>query len=328
MSKLIIAGLVTTLFMLGACSTKSSEQAADLAKLGNLELCKSYSGLPKDWLKNPHAGMVKIQGGDFLIGNNEKYPEEKSLVGSKKHIEDFWIDQTEVTNAEFRSFVDTTGYKTEAEQQGEAAVFVKPEQQVADLKWWKLEKGYDWKHPWGANSTRKVLENEPVRYVTIKDAMAYAAWLGREIPTEEQWEYAAKAFSHERDVEAVHDGHHPDANVWQGEFPYNNQTTDGFEDVAPVGCFKANGFGLHDMIGNVWELTQTPFSGTHDDHLGVQEQLDPKHLAEHSSYTIKGGSYLCASNYCARYRAASRQPQEYNLAISHVGFRTVKNATP
>ncbi|ALD01037.1 cysteinyl-tRNA synthetase [Acinetobacter sp. TTH0-4] len=280
-----------------ACSQHTSNPQEDVnpvIKLGNLEACKSYSGLPKGWLESETSGMVSIQGGSFNIGNNHAYPEEKSISNPQRKVDNFYIDATEVTNAQFQSFVDATGYVTEAEKQGEAALFIQPDQTVNDLGWWKLEKGISWKYPWGKQAKRKILPNEPVRLATLKDAIAYADWLGREIPTEEQWEYAAKSFTKE-------------------------------EDVAPVGCFEANPYGLYDMIGNVWEYTRSPFSGNHDDHMGNHAQIKTEFSNIANNYTIKGGSYLCADNYCARYRASARQSQEANLAISHVGFRTIKN---
>ncbi|KPN74870.1 SUMF1/EgtB/PvdO family nonheme iron enzyme [Neisseria sp. 74A18] len=296
--------------------------ATDKAGLGNADACLNYSGLPEKWQQDPYAGMVKIKGGSFDIGSEDHYPEEFALKNRRRTVGDFWIDRTEVTNAQFQSFVEATGYVTEAEQQGEAAVFIQPTQAVAELGWWKLVKGASWKQPWGPDAQRSIRPNEPVRMITLKDAQTYAAWVGRELPTEEQWEYAAKGFSKERDISA--DREHIDANTWHGEFPYQNLGKDGHADAAPVGCYPANGFGLFDTIGNVWEYTRTPFSGNHDDHMGIG-QLHSGHM-QHSfnSYTIKGGSFLCAENYCMRYRAAARHPQEKDLAISHVGFRTVK----
>ncbi|QEY26068.1 formylglycine-generating enzyme family protein [Neisseria zalophi] len=296
------------------------------ATLGSEKACHSYSGLPANWQKDPYAGMIKIKGGSFDIGSEDAYPEEFALKSRRRTVGDFWIDQTEVTNAQFQSFVDATGYITEAEQQGEGAVFIAPDAPVRELAWWHLVKGADWKHPWGPDDKRTIQSNEPVRMVTLKDAEAYAAWAGRELPTEEQWEYAAKGFSKERDV--IADREHINANTWHGEFPYENTNQDGYIDAAPVGCYPANGFGLFDTIGNVWEYTQTPFTGNHDDHMGMAQVARSNHN-EHSfnHYTIKGGSFLCAENYCMRYRASARQPQEKDLGISHVGFRTVKNIT-
>nr|WP_264753155.1 formylglycine-generating enzyme family protein [Acinetobacter baumannii] len=186
------------------CSKPSKKQirGPKLQQLGSLNKCKEYSGLPVNWQKDAYAGMVKIPSGTFKIGNNNSYPEEKALYKSDRTIKEFWIDATEVTNAQFQSFVKATGYLTEAESQGEAAVFTPPKEQVAELAWWSLMKGANWRHPWGPDATRQILPNEPVRMITLKDAMAYADWLGRDLPTEEQWEYAAKGFSKERDISA------------------------------------------------------------------------------------------------------------------------------
>lgn len=321
--KILLSSVLISSFFLMSCDNKTAvENYNKPLSFGNPENCKNYKGLPQNWLKQPEAGMVKISGGTFQIGNNDSYPEERALYKSEREVQAFWMDTTEVTNAQFQSFVDATSYVTEAEQQGEAAVFTPPEKQVSELAWWTLTKDAYWKQPWGLNSTQHIQPNQPVRMITLKDAMAYADWLGRTLPTEEQWEYAAKGFSQERDVSA--DLNHIDANVWQGEFPYQNENKDGYPEVAPVGCFTANGFGLYDMIGNVWEYTSSPFFGTHDDHMGMQ-QLDTHQTPTFNRYTIKGGSFLCASNYCMRYRASARHAQEIDLGISHVGFRTVKN---
>lgn len=314
--------LLGSIFLAACGAPPKQEHVKTSPKLGSLAQCKQYLGLPHDWRKDPQAGMVKIHGGTFNIGNNKSYPEEQALYKSERTVSDFWIDATEVTNAQFQSFVNETGYVTEAEKQGEAAVFYQPTQPVSELAWWSLVKGANWKQPWGENVERKTQANEPVRMITLKDALAYANWLGRDLPTEEQWEYAAKGFSKINETHA--DSEHVDANIWQGEFPYQNENKDGFTDVAPVGCFKANGFGLFDMIGNVWEYTNSPFKGTHDDHMGMQ-QLNTNQAQTFNRYTIKGGSFLCAVNYCQRYRASARHPQEIDLGISHVGFRTIKN---
>lgn len=290
--------------------------------LGSLERCQSYNGLPKNWLSNSHAGMIYIPEGQLTLGSKQAYPDEYNFGKKQRHIPAFWIDQTEVTVAQFQSFVDSTDYKTDAEQQNEAAVFSpNPDQ---PKQWWHLKKGYTWKTPNGPNKDLPH-PSEPVRYITKKDAEHYAVWLGRDLPTELEWEYAAKAGTTEDSTleqQPINQTNQPLANYWQGEFPFNNLKLDHFEGVAPVGCFPANAFHLYDMIGNVWEWTKSPYKGPHDQHMGDYQGLRIQQYPT-SSYVIKGGSYLCAQNSCARYRNSSRHPQELDLATSHVGFRTV-----
>lgn len=318
MKKLI---LFSSLLLFCGCHKTVAEKQATL-KLGNVASCKSYSGLPSGWPDQKQAGMIKLPAGDILFGTLNGYSDERPFTQKSNHVPAFMIDATEVTYAQFAEFVRQTGYKTDAEKQGGAAMFVQPAQPVAELQWWHFEKGANWKYPWGLSSHKRPQPNDPVRMVTWNDAYAYANWLGHDLPTELEWEYAAKGFQQQSDIGPQHEGHIT-ANYWQGEFPYQNNKEDGFAEVAPVGCFDANPFGLYDMIGNVWEWTQTPYTGSRDHHMGDPAQY--RHRHDHVlQYTIKGGSYLCASNYCARYRAAARHPQELDLATSHVGFRTVK----
>nr|WP_174505360.1 formylglycine-generating enzyme family protein [Acinetobacter sp. Marseille-Q1620] len=303
-------------------AAKKTESVTEILKLGNLTECKQYSGLPKDWLTSPHAGMVSIPAGQFELGSELAYQDEQNFGQKKRNVPAFWIDQTEVTVAQFQTFVDATGYVTDAEKQKTAAVFNPAPEKVKT--WWQLKSGYTWRTPNGLHG-QKPLPHEPVRYVTLNDAENYAVWLGREIPTEIEWEYAAKAGQNE-DVALHHQPrdhqHHPQANYWQGEFPTKNLLEDGFEGIAPAGCFKANAFGLYDMIGNVWEWTTTPYQGAHDMHLGNPSALRQSEIKARE-YVIKGGSFLCADNYCARFRNSARYPQETDLAITHVGFRTI-----
>ena len=293
-----------------------------LAQLGNLERCNQYQGLPANWLKDPHAGMVKIADGTVQLGSELAYQDEQNFGQKQRQVKGFWIDQTEVTVAQFQSFVDATQYITDAEKQNVAAVF-SPSSTNAN-SWWQLKSGYNWHMPNG-KSGAKAKPNEPIRYVTLNDAEHYAVWLGRTIPNEIEWEYAAKAGQSE-DVHMHHEPrdqqHHPTANYWQGTFPLKNTQEDGFENVAPVGCFPANAFGLHDMIGNVWEWTNTPYQGAHDLHLGDPSKLRQNEIKARE-FVIKGGSFLCANEYCARFRNSARYPQETDLAITHVGFRTI-----
>lgn len=295
--------------------------------LGSLQQCEHYSGLPNAWQKKPTAGMVWIAKGSFQLGSDKAYPDELNFGQKQRQVEGFWIDQTEVTVAQFSSFVKATGYVTDAEQQKQAAVFSpdanKPNQ------WWQLKSDYTWKTPNGA-SGQAPRPAEPVRYVTKNDAEHYAVWLGRDLPTEQEWEYAAKAGS-KTDTplhQAPQDAHqHPQANYWQGEFPMHNSVEDHFAGVAPVGCYPANAFQLFDMIGNVWEWTSSVYQGAHDQHMGNYTDLRQQSIAA-TQYVIKGGSFLCASSYCSRYRNSSRYPQEFDLAATHVGFRTVLRIHP
>ena len=267
--------------------------------------------------------MVWVPGGSFVMGANPHYPEEgppKTLV-----IKGFWIDTHEVTNAQFAAFVKATGYKTLSERDPPKLPGAPPEMLVPgsavfnipsddDPRWWRWVVGAQWRHPSGPKETIVGRDNEPVVQIAYQDAEAYARWVGKELPSEAQWEYAARggAVALPEPVDAKGK---PQANYYQGVFPVKNLNTDGYVGRAPVGCFKPNGYGLYDMIGNVWEWTRS--SGSRAD------ASEPVNI-------IKGGSYLCAANYCARYRPAARQFQERGLGTDHIGFRLVdtKKAGP
>ena len=257
------------------------------------------------------AVSAEIPSGTANLGSNDRYPEERP--SRKAEISAFNIDVMEVTNAQFEAFISETGYVTSAEkvQPGfdrvGAAVFTPPD--MTNPSWWRFVEGANWRHPDGPESSIKGRERDPVVQVSHKDAKAYAAWAGRALPTEAQWEYAARAGSETRYVwgeSRTIDGVEQ-ANTWQGAFPIQNTEADGFLRRAPVGCYLPNAFGLYDMIGNVWEWTDT-----------VYQQSEGEHL-----YVIKGGSFLCAENYCRRYRPSARQPQEAGFSTNHIGFRTV-----
>ena len=299
-----------------------SKKTSPSLQLGDLQKCKIYSGIPKNWLKDPHAGMVWIPNGSFELGSQRAYPDEINFGEKERSIQGFWMSQMETTVAQFQTFVEKTHYITDAEKQNQAAVFSPDPSQPQ--QWWHLKAGYNWKTPYGQNG-RKPLPSEPVRYITKNDAEHYAAWLNHNLPSELEWEYAAKA-GNKTDTELHHEPlntkQQPLANYWQGEFPFQNLKKDHFEDVAPVGCYEANSFNLYDMIGNVWEWTTSPYTGAHDQHMGNYQNL--RHQDFHAQqFVIKGGSFLCANNYCARFRASARHPQELDLATSHVGFRTI-----
>jgi formylglycine-generating enzyme required for sulfatase activity len=278
------------------------------------------------------------------MGDNV-YAEEK-LVRNVQ-VKGFWMDRTEVTNQEFAAFVKATGYVTVAERpidpklhaglpevmrQAGAVVFKMPSQLTRGddpSQWWQYVPGANWQHPAGPSSTIDKHGHFPVVHITYEDALAYAKWKGRSLPTEAQWEWAARAgasaLPHQHDQPAS-------ANTWQGIFPMANSAEDGFAGLAPVGCYGANAWGLFDMIGNVWELTSDVFVADRTaPAIGQGQGLDPDAAQKPPDFkagkvqarVIKGGSFLCAPNYCMRYRAGSRQAQEEDLAVSHLGFRTV-----
>ena len=331
----MIALAVALLALLG--STRLSE-AAD-------QLCTAYSGLPSE--EGDKAGMIFIPGGSFTMGSNRERPEERftHIV----QVDEFWIDQHEVTNAEFDKFVKATGYITLAERGVDpkthpgmsqdmlapgSVIFIPPTElsRGGDLtQWWQYVKGADWRHPGGPGSSIEGKQNHPVVNVAYEDALAYAHWLGHELPTEAQWEFAARG-GHNGDEnwsDAFDKDGKPIANSWQGIFPVYNTEEDGYARTAPVGCFKPNAYGLYDMIGNVWEWTGDWYVPGHPREPATNPSgpslLQVRLAAGQSpSKVIKGGSYLCASNFCSRYRATARQPQEVDLGAGHLGFRTVR----
>ncbi|WP_324608177.1 formylglycine-generating enzyme family protein [Porphyrobacter sp. AAP60] len=263
-------------------------------------------------------GMVWIAGGHFTMGEDARYSEE----GPPREVEvaGFWMSQTEVTNAQFSRFVAATGYRTEAERDPPSLPGAPPEMLLPgsavfrvptsdNRNWWNWVPGASWRNPSGPESAIDGRDNDPVVQVTYNDALAYAQWAGLSLPSEEQWEFAARAGA-ESLPEPKDAAGNPTANYYQGVFPARDLGEDGFTARAPVGCFPANAFGLHDMIGNVWEWT------TAAARPGLPVNV------------IKGGSYLCAANYCARYRPAARQFQERDLGTDHIGFRLVDNQLP
>jgi formylglycine-generating enzyme len=301
------------------------------AELGDQAGCRAYGGLPSGWQSDPLAGMVRIAGGRFTPGSEGGYPDERPLGALA--VGDFWIDRTEVTRAQFADFVAATGYLTEAERNGGAAVFQRPLESAADgsaLPWWRFLAGADWRRPDGPEAAPAALDSRPVTLVTLADAQAYARWRGNELPSEAEWEYAARAGSVSQQLgEVPLDAQgKPAANYWQGVFPVQDAGEDGYAGLAPVGCFAANGFGLFDMIGNVWEWTADAQWGPLFSHANGDPGQLLKALGTSRPQVIKGGSYLCATSYCARYRAAARERQEAGLATSHVGFRTIRRIAP
>ncbi|HSF12109.1 MAG TPA: formylglycine-generating enzyme family protein [Erythrobacter sp.] len=291
----------------------------------------------------PPSAPVRIAGGTFLMGEDAVYAEEgparQTTVGS------FWIDPHEVSNAQFAAFVKATRYVTVAEKPVDPAAFGVPREQIPAYMlepgsavftppakpssdywdWWVYVPGASWIKPYGPDGP-DARPDQPVVHLAWDDMQAYATWKGGRLPTEAEWEFAASVAGKERKVEQPGD---KTANSWQGVFPAVNEASDGFKGLAPVGCFAPNATGLYDMVGNVWEVTADYFRPGHD----PATRDNPKGPSENDAYdamnpvgpsrVVKGGSYLCAPNYCQRYRPQSRQGRDPGLGASNVGFRLV-----
>jgi formylglycine-generating enzyme required for sulfatase activity len=305
-------------------------------------------------------GMQRIEAGTFLMGSDAFYPEERPA--REVATAGFWIDARAVTVRDFARFVAATGYVTLAERAPEASrypdadpallvpgslVFRKPRGRVALddwQRWWAWVPGADWRHPGGPGTSTKGRERHPVVHVAHEDAVAYAAWAGKALPTEAEWERAARG-GLDGAAFTWGDEERPDgrlmANHWQGEFPWENRKAKGWEGTSPVGFFPPNGFGLYDMAGNVWEWTADAHRASHADAPAGSSCCAPERSAAAGASadgcgagdaagadaierrTIKGGSHLCAPNYCFRYRPAARQGQAVDSSTSHIGFRCV-----
>lgn len=268
---------------------------------------------------------VWIPGGETVIGDDQGYAEERPAY--RATIKGFWIDRHEVTNIQFAAFVAATDYRTLAERRGDSIVFHPPghgERPVEPRQWWRIVKGANWRHPEGPASNLSGRDDWPVVQIAFPDAQAYARWAGRDLPDEEQFERAAQG-----NHGPMRDQPPPeDANSWQGAFPTRNSALDGREGLAPVGCYRPNGYGLNDMIGNAWEWTTSGYLPNHAPMLMGEgapgnPAFDPDQADAHVR-VIKGGSFLCAANYCARYRPAARNAQEEQSGASHLGFRTIR----
>jgi formylglycine-generating enzyme len=304
--------------------------------------------------------MLEIPPGTFRMGSNEFYLEESPV--REVAVEGFAIDRTPVTVAQFSTFVEATGHVTVAERPLDPADY--PDADPAALvegsivfhptpgpvplddssRWWAYVPGADWRHPWGPASDNSKRLDHPVTHIAFGDAEAYARWAGKELPTEAEWEYAARG-GLSGSVFAWGDEPRPAgelmANFWQGDFPWRNTGAKGWRGTSPVGLFSANGYGLVDVTGNVWEWTVDSFSVQRADATEISQSpccapLDPRVGSTEPGYdfatrgphiprrVIKGGSHLCAPSYCLRYRPAARQPGAIDTSTSHIGFRCIR----
>jgi formylglycine-generating enzyme len=304
---------------------------------------------------------VFVPGGTFTMGSDDHYPEE--TPAHPVTVDGCWMDRHPVTNAQFAAFVADTGHVTVAEVAPDPAdypgapaellhplslVFVQPPGPV-DLRdvtnWWSLIRGADWRHPTGPESSLDGLADHPVVHVAFADAAAYARWAGKALPTEAEWERAARGGHDGREFawgDELTPGGRPMANTWHGAFPWRNDLLDGWLRTSPVGTFPPNDFGLVDMIGNVWEWTVDWYAPRHPDAASSACCIpaNPRGGEMRSSYdpaqpeiriprkVIKGGSHLCAPSYCRRYRPAARSPEAIDTSTSHLGFRCVVRPDP
>jgi hypothetical protein len=306
-----------------------------------------------------HPDMIFIAGGDFLMGSNRHYAEE--APAHRVSVDGFWMDRAPVTNRAFAAFVADTGHVTLAERRPDpkdypgaqlhmlraGSLVFDPAPHPVSLddwsQWWRFRFGADWRHPQGPGSSIRGLDDHPVVHVAYGDAQAYARWAGKSLPTEAQWEYAARGGLEGAEFawgdELTPGGRHM-ANIWQGAFPFHNTGEDGYVRTSPVKRYPPNGYGLFDMIGNVWEWTCDWYEPKHPDEAlkacciprnprggRMERSYDPLMQGVRiARKVLKGGSHLCAPNYCRRYRPAARHPQPIDTSTGHVGFRCILEA--
>ncbi|WP_294904431.1 formylglycine-generating enzyme family protein [Tatumella sp. UBA2305] len=290
-----------------------------------------------------HDKGILIPSGEFTMGSEQFYPEERPLRRVK--VREFRIDRHPVTYRQFARFVENTGYQTFAELPPDPSlypdadpsflvpgslVFTPPSSPVSLLDfraWWAYVPGANWRYPWGKAAGKQPDPDHPVVQVTFADALAYAKWVGGTLPDEAEWEYAARGGLEGKTYswgdEFMPAGRHM-ANTWQGRFPWENLAEDGFTGTSPVMSYPANGYGLFDMTGNVWEWTSSRFTPNHASS-SPHNCCTPERVVNITGQrnVVKGGSHLCAPNYCLRYRPAARQGQTLDTATSHIGFRCI-----
>uniref|UniRef100_A0A1A8GHR5 Sulfatase modifying factor 1 n=1 Tax=Nothobranchius korthausae TaxID=1143690 RepID=A0A1A8GHR5_9TELE len=323
----------------GGCGCGKLKRAADESGTATKDPADKYSSEANERTSEAsedgnkvQSQMVLIPGGEFLMGtDNPGIPADGEGPQRSVHVDPFYMDVQEVTNQQFQSFVGATGYVTEAEKFRDSFVFegilsdsVKNQitQAVAAAPWWLPVKGANWKHPEGPDSSITDRLNHPVVHVSWSDAVAFCSWANKRLPTEAEWECACRAGLKDRlypwGNKLNPKGQHY-ANLWQGEFPTHNSGEDGYVQTSPVESFPANGFGLYDIVGNVWEWTSDWWTVHHmTDH-----QHNPTGPPSGKDKVKKGGSYMCHKSYCYRYRCAARSQNTPDSSASNLGFRCV-----
>jgi sulfatase modifying factor 1 len=300
---------------------------------------RGHAVTPSRAVEHRLQNMVQVPGGSFLMGSDKFYREERPV--RRASVEGFWMDSHPVTNSQFQAFVDATGYLTLAEWAPDPAlypdadpallvpgslVFTKPQGRVGlgDYRaWWAYVPGASWRHPEGPNTSVADRADNPVVHVSYEDASAYAAWADKSLPTEPEWEFAARGgldgATYPWGDEFVPEGQLM-ANIWLGRFPWESLKEESCQRTSPVKSYPPNGYGLYDVVGNVWEWTTSPFERAAAPQSCCAPATETKSDVRR---TVKGGSHLCAPNYCLRYRPAARQGQTIDTSTSHIGFRCV-----
>ncbi|MBX9692147.1 MAG: formylglycine-generating enzyme family protein [Cyanobacteria bacterium] len=339
---------------------KNSGKANESASFGR-EKNGSKSSLSAD----APPGMVLVRGGEFVMGSEDSEARADERPCHHVYVDSFWMDETEVTNASFRKFVADTGYVTTAEKEVDweelkkdlpdgaskpdsnllqpGSLVFSPDPNLPQThwsQWWKWTNGADWKHPNGPGSSLEKLDDHPVVHISFADARAYASWAGKRLPTEAEWEYAARGgLEGQKYVWGNEAVTAEKANIWQGKFPVENTCQDQYKSTAPVKSFNPNGFGLFDMAGNVWEWCSDLYRPStylervvkdgHDSIVknpqGPVSSYDPRQPSAKELHALRGGSFLCHESYCTSYRPSARMANSPDTGMSHIGFRCVKD---
>ncbi len=367
----MLFALLAWLCFAGSCqsgdtASSSTIPQGQMAQEPNF-LVKSYleaieAVQPSPDMTEDNSNMVLIKGGGFTMGGDNDQAREDELPKHQVEIGDFWMDKTEVTNRDFARFVEATGYTTVAEQQIDLEELMKqlppgtprPDPSVLEPfslvfssppegregyhpgDWWQMVKGANWQHPEGPGSTIEDRLDHPVVHISWYDALAYCRWAGKRLPTEAEWEFAARGNTADQIYPWGNDSIDPGrANYWQGDFPTRVEDQDGYSKTAPVASFQPNGYGLYDMAGNVWEWTadwyhfhyyfqQGDLPGPVSNPIGPETSYDPMEPTVPKK-VIRGGSFLCNDSYCSGYRVAARMKSSPDTGMEHTGFRCVRD---